>query len=113
MPRLGKASINRLRAELTRQGTAIARDWANADSVEIRGLNVQPATAKEMETDREYAETVLHVWAPVGTDILATDRAEYPAGSGVFYDVQMDGQKWANIRSRPHHVAFDMIVRSG
>lgn len=110
MPRLGNATIYRLRAELVKVGTSMQRDWANASELEIRFCNVQPLGTSEMIQDREYAITHRRVYAPAGTDITSNDRVLI---DGAVWEVDGEPLRYADLRSVPDHITFDVFQKEG
>lgn len=72
-------------------GTGTQPDWATATSTAVDGCSVQPAQAPAYTIDRDSYQTRWTVWAPIGTDIRATDRV---AWNGDTYDVDGEVQSW-------------------
>lgn len=67
------------------------RDWATATSTTVTGCSVQPVLGAEVTVGRETVVSRWQVWAPDGTDLLATDRVEW---DGSTYDVDGEVQRW-------------------
>ena len=88
--------VTRIRAALITDdyGTPSAeRDWATAVSTTIHGCSVQPVPGAEYELGREAVVSRWRLFAPTGTELLATDRV---AWSGATYEIDGDVQAWSN-----------------
>ena len=59
-------------------------DWANPETVVIRGCSVQPASGPEYVVDRESIVSRWELYAPYGTDLRGGDRVRW---QGVTYDI--------------------------
>lgn len=95
-----RGSITRIRAALVTDeyGTPTAeRDWASATETAINGCSVQPVPGKEYALGREAIVTRWRLFAPGGTDLLATDRVRY---GGLIYEV--DGDVVTFTEGSPH-----------
>lgn len=77
------------------------RDWSAATSTELTGVSVQPMTATETTTDREYTATHLNLYAPPDADLLATDRVIW---RGVTYEVDGPPVTWVDLAGVDDHV---------
>jgi hypothetical protein len=87
-------SITRVRAPLVTDeyGTPTSeRDWANATETVIEGCGVYPVAGKEVTEAREAIVTRYKVFAPGGTDLLASDRIIF---DGKTYEVDGDVTDW-------------------
>lgn len=85
--------ITRLRAPLVADdyGTPESkRDWDNAAETEMRGF-VQPMETTEIADGREASVVRHQLFAPAGSDLLASDRVQY---DGDTYELTGDGQSW-------------------
>jgi hypothetical protein len=106
---LGEQTIVIRRASMTsdRYGAKV-RDWAHASVTTVEYCSVQPLNAIENDVDREYANTHMRLYAPAGTDLVATDRVEY---GGVTWEVDGEPFHWAdpwNPTSGDDHIEADL-----
>lgn len=60
----------------------------------VRGCDAQPVTSQELSERRESSRVAWQVWAPAGTDVLATDHAKLN-GAATIYRVVGEPQRWA------------------
>lgn len=100
---LGAETIEIRRAELTsadRFGN-FRRDWSNATSATVTGCSVQPFQATESTVDREFASTHMLLFAPWGTDLLATDRVVH---NGQTYEVDGEPGQWRDDQGAGDHI---------
>lgn len=67
------------------------RNWATASSVTVPGCSVQPVTGDEVTVGRDTVVPRWRLFAPDGTDVLASDRVDWQGGS---YDVDGEPQRW-------------------
>jgi hypothetical protein len=72
-------------------GNGTEPDWTNVTAAEVPGCSVQPTPAPLDTVDRDSWQTRWTVWAPVSTDVRATDRVLW---NGDTYDVDGDPQRW-------------------
>lgn len=90
--KLGSQVVTVLRATATEDdyGNPV-RDWTTAAVVEVRGCSLQPLTGAEVTIGRDTVVPRWRLWAPAGTDLLASDRVRY---DGVAYEVDGEPQRW-------------------
>lgn len=67
------------------------RDWGSASSTPVTGCSVQPLSVTEVNVGRDTLVTRWQLFAPVGTDLLGSDRVEF---DGDTYEVDGDAQVW-------------------
>jgi hypothetical protein len=67
------------------------RDWTAATTTTVTGCSVQPVVGAEVTVGRETVVSRWQVFAPEGTDLLATDRVAF---AGDLYDVDGEVQRW-------------------
>ncbi len=67
------------------------RNWATAPSVSVSGCSVQPVIGGEALVGRDTVVSRWNLFAPDGTDLLATDRVDW---SGTSYEVDGEVQRW-------------------
>jgi hypothetical protein len=72
-------------------GTGNQPDWATATRTSVAGCSVQPAQGPAYTIDRDSYQSRWTVWAPVATDVAATDRVEW---DGQTYEVDGEVQRW-------------------
>ncbi|MGZ0147143.1 hypothetical protein ACXJJ3_08735 [Kribbella sp. WER1] len=72
-------------------GTGTQPDWDNAETTAVIGCSVQPTPAPLDTVDRDAWQTRWTVWAPIATDVQATDRVLW---DGDTYDVDGEVQRW-------------------
>lgn len=77
------------------------RDWADATSTVLTGVSVQPMTATEATTDREYTATRMTLYAPPDADLRATDRVVW---RGDTYEVDGPPMTWVDLGGVADHV---------
>lgn len=66
-------------------------DWSSATSTTVGGCSVQPQIGSEVTVGRETVVSRWLLYAPDGTDLLATDRVEWDGGT---YEVDGEVQRW-------------------
>jgi head-tail adaptor len=103
---LGAEQVTVLRAALVADRYGQQRDWPNATSFAVRGVNIQasllpPFGSVEEDEDREYTASHLRLFAPPGTDIAADDRVIW---RGQTFDVDGDPVPWYD-QGRLDHIA--------
>lgn len=101
--KIGSDTVTRVRAALGAPGRygAEQRDWSAAATTTISGVSVQPVAATEATVDREYTATHLNLFAPPGTDLLATDRVVW---RGVTYEIDGEPATWYDLGGRADHL---------
>jgi hypothetical protein len=67
------------------------RDWSTATSHQVDNCSVQPQEGREETVGRETVVSRWRIYAPDGTDLLATDRVEW---DGDLYEVDGEVQRW-------------------
>jgi hypothetical protein len=67
------------------------RNWATATSVTVTGCSMQPVTGQEQTVGQDTIVSRWQLFAPDGTDLLATDRVEF---NGDAYEVDGEVQRW-------------------
>jgi hypothetical protein len=72
-------------------GTGTQPDWAAATSTSVDGCSVQPTPAPAYTIDRDSYQSRWTVWAPISTDVDASDRVQW---NGDTYDVDGEVQRW-------------------
>jgi hypothetical protein len=105
---LGSQQITRLRADTVPDGRhgGFYRDWDNAAATTIGGVSVQPYATAESTLEAAYVADRLHVYAPAGTDLQATDRVIY---DGTTFEVDGDAQIWHGLAGPAHHV--ELVIK--
>lgn len=68
----------------------------------VLGCSVQPIEGDEATVGRDTVVSRWRVWAPVGTDLKATDRVRY---DGDVYEVDGEVQRWDS-GTLPHVTAL-------
>lgn len=89
----GTQSITRLRATGTGEdeyGNDVG-DWDSPSELSITGCSVQPGAGVEVYDFREAISTLYTVWAPIGADVVDTDRISY---AGTTYAIDGPVQRW-------------------
>jgi hypothetical protein len=71
--------------------TTAVRDWAAAADHVVAGCSVQPASGTEDLEDRNAVVNRWTLYAPKGSDILATDRVVH---QGTVYEVSSEIRRW-------------------
>jgi hypothetical protein len=66
-------------------------DWDTAQQSSVTGCSVQPIPGTENLLDRDTIVSRWQMYAPDGTDLLATDRVVF---DGDTYDVDGEVQRW-------------------
>jgi hypothetical protein len=89
---LGDHVVTRLRAPTTEDafGNPI-RQWGSAAELSISDCSVQPVFGDEQTVGRDTVVTRWRLYAPLGTDLLASDRIRY---ASVVYEVDGDVESW-------------------
>lgn len=67
------------------------RNWGSATSTSVPGCSVQPVLGAENLAQRDTVVSRWELYAPDGTDLLATDRVDW---SGTSYEVDGEVQRW-------------------
>lgn len=89
---LGSHTITVLRAPLVEDDYGNeTRDWTAATQSTVSGCSVQPVTGIEVTVARDTIVSRWQLWAPDGTDLVATDRVEF---DGAAYEVDGEVQRW-------------------
>jgi hypothetical protein len=104
IPSFWRDTITRVRAPLVTDeyGTlSTERDWAHGVETAIANCSVQPVTSKEYDAGREAVTIRWRIFAPAGTDLLASDRVRF---SSVLYELDGDGQAWPSATGGIDHV---------
>lgn len=114
---LGIETITILRAPLvaSSRDNSQQRDWPNAVTHDLLQCNVQPFILSEkytaeINTEREYLTVLFKVWAPAGSDVLYTDRAQW---RGTEYEILGLTGNWDHIMGGEHHKSFLLRLRQG
>lgn len=95
-------TITVLRAELVTDAyNNEVFDWPNAARTDVSGCRVQPDRGTDNTLDREAITTRWRLFAPAGTDLLATDRVEH---QGVVYVVEGSVEDWPSPTGRLAHI---------
>lgn len=100
---LGSHTITILRATVTedRFGNE-SRSWGTAAQTSVRGCSVQPLDGPEQTVGRDTVVPRWKLFAPAGTDLLASDRVRF---NGDDYEVDGAPQVW-DFEPLGHVVAF-------
>lgn len=77
LPSFATQSVTRLRASTTTDHGNTIPDWTSPSSTAITGCSVQPGTTVEDLSHRDGVLIEWIVYAPSGTDVLASDRIQY------------------------------------
>lgn len=75
----------------------------------ISGCSVQPLGGSEQTATGQSAETNMTLYAPAGTDLLATDRVSY---DGRTYAVNGPPKNWPASTGLPH-VEAELLLTEG
>jgi hypothetical protein len=67
------------------------RDWTTATETQVTGCSVQPVQGDEVTVGRDTVVSRWRLYAPDGTDILASDRVRF---EGDVYEVDTEVQRW-------------------
>lgn len=79
------------RAPLIADHGSQVRDWTSPATHTIGGCSVQPGGGTEDQLNRDSVTTVWSVFAPLGADVLDTDRVVV---GGVAYEVDGPVRPW-------------------
>ena len=106
LPRWCEETVIRIRPGIiTSRGSAIP-DWNNADSLEITGCSVQPASTGLSQDGRVLGLSEgLTVYLPPGSDVKAGDRIEY---DGDVYTINGKPKAWRGATGRVSHVQLNV-----
>lgn len=89
---LGSHTVTVLRAPLVEDAYGNEEpDWGSATSTVVDGCSVQPQVGAEATVGRDTVVSRWQLFAPDGTDLLATDRIRW---QGVDYEVDTEVQRW-------------------
>ena len=107
LPGLGADTVTRLRGQ--------SRDnWGNTTGTDteadITGCSVQPASAIELTDRGDLLVTNVTVYAPAGTDLLATDRVRW---AGDVYEVDGAPARWNDDTGTEDHVQAQLKLVQG
>jgi hypothetical protein len=67
------------------------RDWDAATQTQVTGCSVQPVQGDEVTVGRDTVVSRWRLYAPDGTDLLASDRVRF---EGDVYEVDGEVQRW-------------------
>lgn len=116
MATLGNETVYIIRAPLVAGRTGgEERVWSQATETPVEHCSVQPFPLAEKlnfeeSRSREHARTAYRIYAPPGTDVLATDRVRW---NGVVMDVFGHAGPWHRRNGSTHHITFIGRERSG
>jgi hypothetical protein len=93
--RLGPDTVTVKRAPLAEDSFGNEnRDWTSATSTAVGGCSVQPLPANEVIVGRDTVVSRWTLFAPVATDLEATDRVVW---EGDTYEVDGEPQRWTGV----------------
>lgn len=78
----------------TDHGATVPNLAGTPTSTTVPGCDAQPLASQELSERRETSRVAWQVFAPAGTDVLATDHAKLNGGSTI-YRVVGEPQRWA------------------
>lgn len=104
---LGADTVTRLRGQARDEFGDVA--GADAELV-IAGCSVQPASAIESTDRGELLVVNVTLYAPPGTDLLATDRVRW---AGSVYEVNGAPSAWTARDGKPSHVIAELKLVQG
>lgn len=86
------------------------RDWSALVAHTVAGVSVQPISAAEAVVDREYAAAHMVMYAPAGSDIIATDRVVW---RGTTFEVDGPSQRWVDDAGNADHDVVTLKLMTG
>lgn len=90
--RLGAHTVEVLRATTAEDEYGNEEpSWGTATTTTVTGCSVQPVLGAEVTVGRETIVSRWQLYAPDGTDLLATDRVRF---QGSTYEVDGEVQRW-------------------
>jgi len=90
--RLGPHTVTIRRATTTEDAYGNpTRNWATATATVVPGCSVQPVEGDEQTVGRDTVVSRWRLFAPDGTDLLASDRVEH---GGQTYEVDSEVGRW-------------------
>ena len=106
LPRWCKDTIIRIRpGTKTSRGSTIP-DWEHADTLEIGGCSVQPASTGLSQDGRVLGISEgFTIYLPPGSDVQAGDRIEV---DGKFYTINGEPKAWKGATGRVSHVQLNV-----
>ena len=107
-------TVTRIRAgEKTVRGSVVP-DWEHATEAEITDCNMQPASTS-LSTDGRILgiSDGYPLDAPIGADIVAGDRIQYPAKTGDVYQINGDVRRWQSPTGSIAHLVVNLMRYSG
>jgi hypothetical protein len=84
-------------------GNTTKPNWAAAGETAIAGCSVQPGGTQEILDHRDTTQIQWTIYAPGGTDILATDGVKI---GGVLYQVKGEPARWTSATGALNHVVI-------
>lgn len=104
---LGRDTITILRAPLERDGHGNdKRNWSAAAETPVTGCDAQPVGSQETLVNEDQVLLSYKVYAPAGTDVVATDRVSY---GGTTYDVFGEPERWRSRSGRLDYVLVTLV----
>lgn len=79
---------------------------------EIPGCSVQPVVGGEYTTARSSTRTDYTIWTPIDSDLLDTDKIEYPSGSGALFSIVGAVLRW-EVGSPLDHLVLNVVKVTG
>lgn len=104
---LGSDTVTVLRGQSRDNWGNLAGSDAGTD---VTGCSVQPASASESTDRGELLVTNVTLYAPPGTDILATDRVRW---LGTVYAVNGTPAVWRDEAGNVDHVQAQLLLKEG
>lgn len=102
----GRTTVHVVRAQLILDGhNNEVRDWQNATRTPVPHCYVEPGTSQEDLVNRDEVLIAWTVFAPPGTDVLATDRVEH---RGVDYEVFGEPAPMEGFTGRLDHTVISL-----
>ena len=111
LPSFASETVTVLRAPLVDSRGTKERDWANAESHEVAGCNVQPSSTSTGRTDpRESVSFDAVLYAPEGADIKPADRVSCSLGT---FSVDGEPQDWESPTGALSHLEANLSKWEG
>lgn len=106
LPRWCEETVIRIRPGTTTSRGSVIPDWNNADSLEITGCSVQPASTGLSQDGRVLGISEgLTVYLPYDSDVIEGDRIEY---DGTVYEINGKPKRWKSATGRVSHMQLNI-----
>lgn len=111
LPSFCRQTVTRIRPGIKGERGSDVFDWENAESIEIPGCSMQPASTSLSEDGRVLGiSDGFTCYLPETADVQAGDRIQF---GGNVYDINGDVRIWPSATGTLDHIICNLVRRSG